>query len=92
MAQLDAEGWPTFELIKGVPFLTLEDLIGHLRHAISHYHVDFDPPNERRLAEIDIIFGLATSNRKGDRTTRINGAQLSIFIDRFSMLIKNLVD
>jgi HEPN pEK499 p136 len=90
--ELHASGWPTFVQLHGAKLETLEELVRHLRDAISHYHINFEPPNERQLAKVDITFGRLQSNRKNDRVTKINAIELREFVDRFSALIENVVN
>jgi hypothetical protein len=89
--ELYRDGWPAFQQLRGDKIETLDDLVSHLRNAISHYQVHFDPPNERTLETIEITFGRLQGTRKNDRVTKISGAALQEFVERFSLRIEDLV-
>jgi HEPN family protein len=91
MKMLNTErGWPRFKMLRGTDFATLDELIKHLRDAISHYQIEFQPSNERKLENITIIFGWP-KGRPDFKRSQINGAALKLFVDKFSNLIENLV-
>jgi hypothetical protein len=91
MKELEDEGWPKFNVIRGRGFETLEDLIEHLRDAVSHYQIEFEPQNERHLDNITIILGWP-KGRPDSRRTKINGAAFCAFVRKFSTYIGGLVE
>jgi hypothetical protein len=90
MKEFDDKGWPKFELLRGEEFETLNELLKHLRDAVSHYQIEFEPENERRLENITITLGWPKGHQHS-RRTRINGALFCDFVRRFSKYIEGLV-
>jgi hypothetical protein len=87
----EEHGWPHFEVVRGPPIETLDELIRHLRNAISHYFISFEPPNERTLTHITITFGPTKPRDRRSRLVRFNGAALRDLVERFSARIEELV-
>lgn len=90
MRELEKQGWPTFNVIRGKEFNTLDELIKHLRNAIAHYQIEFEPGNERRLENITITLGWP-KGRQNSRRTTISGAAFCDFVREFSKFIENSV-
>jgi hypothetical protein len=90
MADLYSEGWPQFSVLRGTGFETLDELIKHLRDAVSHYQIEFKPVNERHLDRITITLGWP-KGRPSSHRTEINGADFRDFVCSFSKRIQNLV-
>jgi hypothetical protein len=86
----DVEKWPKFTVLRGKEFATLDQLIKHLRDAVSHYQIEFEPVNERHLERITFTLGWPKGQNDSHRT-RINGADFREFVNKFSKRIENSV-
>jgi hypothetical protein len=86
----EKEGWPQFKIIRGDEFETLGELIKHLRDAVSHYKIEFEPENERRLENITITLGWP-KGRQDSRRSSISGADFCVFVRKFSRYIEGLM-
>jgi hypothetical protein len=73
LEQLYSQGWPRFDQLQERKMETFGDLVKHLRDSISHYQIEFEPPNERRLERITITFGWKKGTRDTDHRTDSQG-------------------
>ena len=93
LSELEAKGWPHWEILldeKG-DTKTLHRLVRHLRNAASHRHIRF-LSDAAELDEVEIEFEDALhSNAPANWRTRVNAADLKIFCDLFTQQLEELV-
>ncbi len=83
---LAAAGWPVWSFHIGCS-TDLDDLLRHLRNALSHRRVHFSS-DDRALEQVEVTFrDRPTSAAANNWSATINAAALLVFVQRLSELI-----
>jgi hypothetical protein len=86
LSDLAADGWPGFNITLGNSD-TLDDLIFHIRNALSHRRISFSS-DSRKLDEVEILFVDKLRPHMPDYwRAEINGAAFASFVARFSQFL-----
>jgi hypothetical protein len=89
MAQARAEGWPQFPTTAGDEPGTVRELVTHLRHAVAHFNVEFNPGPERAITSVT-IWSQATKNGRPVKGSR--GWEGRIPVEDLNRLARRIAD
>lgn len=94
LSELEAEGWPQWDILldENHDTKTLGKLFRHLRNAVSHRRLKFFSDHQE-MREVEIEFEDAPNgpNASPNWRVRINAADLRAFCDRFIKRLEGLV-
>lgn len=93
LSELEAEGWPRWEILldEKEDTKTLHKLIRHLRNAASHRRLRFlsdDPEMHKVVIEFE---DAPNDNAPPNWRAKINAADLKVFCDRFTKRLEEFV-
>jgi hypothetical protein len=88
LEELSKSGWPTWKFGKESGCDDLQELIRHLRNAVSHRRVILSS-DARKLEQVDVLFfDRKNPNGPGDWDATINAAELHVFVLLFARFLE----
>jgi hypothetical protein len=89
LQELAAAGWPIPEIHGNYPQVkNLKQLVRHLRNAISHFNIEFEPDNSGQIAGLS-VWNTDQRSKKVNWRVRLTVADLEAIAMQFVALLLN---